>query len=77
MWPLTKLQRLLPSFYGKDRSQSLEHQPSSQVTKAPILKAPSLKICVSSWAYGRFGLHLTMLKPMDKLSELTKHWCTW
>ena len=73
----TKLWRLLLSFYGKDTSQSLEHLPSSWVTEEQISKATSSKSCVSSWAYGRFGLHLTMLKPMDKLSELTKHWCTW
>ena len=42
-----------------------------------ILKATSSKSFVNSWAYGRLGLHLTMLKPMDKLSKLIKHLCTW
>ena len=50
---------------------------NSWVTEVPILKAASSRSCLSSWVYGRFGLHLTMLKPMDRLSELTKCWCTW
>ena len=40
------------------------------------LKVTSLKSCVTSWAYGKLGLHPAMLKPMDKLSELTKYFCT-
>ena len=76
-WPLTKLQKLLLSFCGKDISWSSEHQPSSWVNEEPTLKATSLENFVSLWLYGRFGLHLTMLKPMDSWNELTKHWCTW
>ena len=28
-----------------------------------------IKRCVSSWAYGRLGLHLTMLRPMGKIEQ--------
>ena len=76
-WPPTKLQKLLLSFCDKVISQSLEHQPSSCVTDEPTLKATSSENFASLWAYRRLGLHLTMLKPMDRWSELTKHWCAW
>ena len=77
MWSSTKLQSLLLSSYAKDTSQYLEHWPSSCVIEVPISKVTSSKSCVSSWAYGRLGLHLTMLKPLDKLNELTKCLCAW
>ena len=69
-WSLIKLQKLLLSFCGKDTSQSLEHWPSSWATKGPTLKAPSTESFVNLWAYRRLGLHLTMLKPMDRCNKL-------
>ena len=39
-------------------------------------KSNIIKELVSSWAYRSLGLQLTMPKPMDKMSELTKHLCT-
>ena len=70
MWPLIKLQRLLLSFCGKATSRSLEHWPNSWVTEGPTLKATSSESFVSIWTEGRLGLHLTMLKPMDRWNEL-------
>ena len=75
MWPLIKLWKLLLCFCGKDTSWSLEHWPSSWVNEEPTLKATSSESFVSLWAYGRLGLHLTMLKPMDRENELIKCWC--
>ena len=75
--PQINLQKLLLSFCSKDISWSLEHQPSSWVTEEPTLKAMSSESFASLWAYGRLGLHLTMLKPMDRWNEFTKHWGTW
>ena len=66
MWPLIRLQKLLLSFCGKAMSWSSKHQPSSWVTKRPTLKATSSDSFVRIWAYGRLGLHLIMLKPMDR-----------
>ena len=60
------------SFYGKDMSWSLEHWPTSWVTKEPTLKATSSESSVSLWAYWRLEFHLTMLKPTDRWNELTK-----
>ena len=77
MWPLDKLQRLLLNFCGRDTSQSLEPWPSFWVIEVPILKVPSSKSCVSSRAYGRLGLHLIILKPIYRLSELIKHFSAW
>ena len=69
--------KTLLSFCGKDTSQSLEHWPSSWVTEGPTLKATSSGSFMSLGAYGRLGLHLTMLRQMDRWNELTKCWCTW
>ena len=66
MWPLTKLQKLLLSFCGKDTSRSSEHQPSSWMTEGPTLKATSSESFATLWAYGRFRLHHTMLRPKDR-----------
>ena len=40
-WPSIKLQRLLPSFCGKDMYWSSEHWPSSWLTEELTLKATS------------------------------------
>ena len=69
--------KMLLSFCGKDILQSSEHQPSSWVTDGPTLKETSSESFVSLWAYRNLGLHLTMLKKMDRWNELTKCWCTW
>ena len=61
----------------QDTSWSLDPQPSSWAIEVPIWKAMSLKSCVSSWAYRRLGLDLTMLRPMEKLSEVTKCLSIW
>ena len=76
-WPPIKLQKLLSGFCGKATSWSLEHWPSSWVTEEPALKATSSESFVGLWAYGKVGLHLTMLRPMARLNELTKCRCTW
>ena len=76
MWPPIKLQRLFLRFCGKDISQSLEHWPSSWVTEEPTLKATSSESFAHLWAFGRLGLNLTMLIPMDRWNEHTKHQCT-
>ena len=75
-WPSIKPQRLLLNSCGRDTSQSSDPWPSSWVIQVPILKVTSLKSCMNSWANGRLGLHLTMLRPMDRLKKLTKHLCT-
>ena len=77
LWPLYKTRhgihgpwsncKDLLHFCGRDISQSSECWPSSWVTEVPMLRVTLSKSCVSSWAYGRLGLHLTMLKPKDKL----------
>ena len=77
MWPQTKLQKLLLGFCGGDISQSSEHQPSFWVTEKPTSKATSSESFARFWAYGRLGLHLTMLEPMDRWNKVTKCWCTW
>ena len=77
IWPLTKLWKLLLSFCGEDTSWSLEHWPSSWVTKGPTLKATSSESFASLWAYRRLGLQLIILKPMDRWNELTKCWYAW
>ena len=64
-------------FCDEVASWSSECQPSSWVTKEPTLKAMLSESFVSVWACRRLGLHLTMLKTMDRWNELTKHWCTW
>ena len=69
--PLIKLWKLLLSFCGKVISWSSEHWPSYWVTEEQTLKVTSSGSFVSLWAYGRLGLHLTMLKPMDRWNELT------
>ena len=71
-WPI-KLQRPLLSFCGKDTSLSSEHWPGSWVTEVPTLKATSSDSFVSLWAYRGLGLHFTILKPMDRWNELSKH----
>ena len=77
MWLLIRLQKLLLSFCGKVISWSLDPQPSTWVTEESTLRATSSESSVSLWEYGRLGLHLTILKPMNKWNKLTKCWCTW
>ena len=69
--------RPLLNFNGRDTSWSSEPKPSPWVIKVPILKVALLKSYVNSLAYGRLWLQLTMLRPKDKLSDLTKCLCAW
>ena len=77
MWLLIRLQKLFLKVYGKDTSQSPEHQPSSWVTEEPTLKAASSVSCVSSWASRKWELCHITTRLMDKWSEPTKCWCKW
>ena len=64
--------RTIDKFLWQDISQSSEHWQSSWVTEEPTLKATSSESFATLWTCRRLGLSLTMLKPMDKLSKLTK-----
>ena len=72
MWLQIRLQKLLLDSCGKDTSWSLEHWPSSWVTKESTLRTTLSASCVSSWAFRRWELHLTIPRLMDKWSEPSK-----